>query len=353
MIRIAAVGVLGALPAFYTFVKVWREYENDKLPYRPQQVPVDAGFDTGEEIPGEAPRRLRKAETVLRRRTSELLVVLEASYDLRNQAAVLRTCDCLGIQHVWTTNPTMGMKGDTYPAAKRRVHTTRRAKAQAEKRSEAQEQMLQALDPGMHAAREPSSVAEQQNEISRKIARQSSEWLSLRKFDDTKSCIEALRNEGYTIWVTALEQGALSLDHRLEIPPAKLAVVFGREADGVSAEMIAAADKLVYFPLQGFSESLNLSVSAALILQRILDRQPKFHSAMSDVERGELRREWFLKLAKSPHQQKSYPAWAQSERTPRPFFDLRRSDTMRLGDQRIPPKIRARELGMRPTFSLS
>ena len=48
MIRIAAVGVLGALPAFYTFVKVWREYENDKLPYRPQQVPVDAGFDTGE-----------------------------------------------------------------------------------------------------------------------------------------------------------------------------------------------------------------------------------------------------------------------------------------------------------------
>lgn len=54
-----------------------------------------AGWDTGTEVEGEAPRRLRKAETVLRRRTSRMIVVLESSYDQHNQAAVLRTADCL------------------------------------------------------------------------------------------------------------------------------------------------------------------------------------------------------------------------------------------------------------------
>jgi tRNA G18 (ribose-2'-O)-methylase SpoU len=217
-------------------------------------------YDTGEEIPGEAPRRLRKAETVIQRRTSELLVVLEASYDMRNQAAVLRTCDCLGIQNVWLVNPTMvkgeGDDSSDGPAARRRVHTTKKSRIKAEQRAEVESRMektLQEHDNAQGGATgEHKTIAEQQNDVSRKIARQSTEWLSMQRFDDTSSCIAALREAGYTVWVTVLAQGAVSLSApELEIPPKKLAVVFGREADGVSAEMIAAADKLVYFPLHG------------------------------------------------------------------------------------------------------
>ena len=115
-----------------------------------------------------------------------------------------------------------------------------------------------------------------------------------------------------------------------QIPSAKLAIVFGREADGVSQEMITAADKLIYYPLHGFSESLNLSVSAALIMAYVLEHQPHLCGAMTENERKCLRRDWFLKLAKTPGQQKAFPEWATSQKVPKPFGDLRRSPAMRL-----------------------
>ena len=46
-----------------------------------------------------------QAETVLSKRAGRLTVVLEAVYDVRNVHAVLRTCDCLGVQHVWVVEP--------------------------------------------------------------------------------------------------------------------------------------------------------------------------------------------------------------------------------------------------------
>ena len=53
--------------------------------------------------------------------------------------------------------------------------------------------------------------------------------------------------------------------------PARLAIIAGRESDGISAEMRAAADRLLYLEMHGFTESYNLSVASALVLQRLLD----------------------------------------------------------------------------------
>jgi hypothetical protein len=187
------------------------------------------GFDTGEEVPGEAPRRLRKAETILQRRTGELLLVLEASYDLRNQAAVLRTADCLGIQNVWIVEP-VAVKGSVAAgsgavpspnlAGGRRRHVTQKARAAAKKREQVEAQMAQVVRNNLHqsmgdgskrAPLEPGDNKTAQVPVSAKIARQSAEWLTLRTFADTSSCIRALRKEGYAIWVTCLAQGAASL----------------------------------------------------------------------------------------------------------------------------------------------
>ncbi|EGZ11070.1 hypothetical protein PHYSODRAFT_264669 [Phytophthora sojae] len=50
---------------------------------------------------GEAPEHLRRAETVLRHRTSRIVLVLEQCMDSHNHQAVLRTAEALGVQHVW------------------------------------------------------------------------------------------------------------------------------------------------------------------------------------------------------------------------------------------------------------
>jgi tRNA C32,U32 (ribose-2'-O)-methylase TrmJ len=63
-----------------------------------------------------------------------------------------------------------------------------------------------------------------------------------------------------------------------ELPrvPGRLAIVMGTESTGVSPELLAAADRRIYLPMRGFADSLNLSVAAALVLQKVL-------SAMNDA----------------------------------------------------------------------
>jgi tRNA G18 (ribose-2'-O)-methylase SpoU len=323
-------------------------------------------FDTGEEIPGEAPRRLRKAETVLRRRTSRLLLVLEASYDMHNQAAVLRTADCLGIQHVWIVDPVRQKEQEPrqplQPRQPRRHAPTRRARAETEQRAQVVAAMRERVDADAKAGGDSAGSEEDappdepggaREALSRKIARTSAGWLSVRRFTGAEKCVAALRAEGVELWVTALSQAARPVDDpALAVPaaPRRLAIAFGREADGASAALLGAADATVYLPMHGFSESLNLSVSAALVLQArrptcalvwrrvlprhrvlpchgcsrggrspsdavaleprrrslawqaVLTRAPELRGAMGGRERAALRRQWFVRLAKSPAQ---------------------------------------------------
>ena len=59
--------------------------------------------------------------------------------------------------------------------------------------------------------------------------------------------------KGREIWVTEIGLNAFSLDSEALKLPEKLAIVMGRESDGVSQEMVEAADKLVYLPMFGMS----------------------------------------------------------------------------------------------------
>jgi tRNA C32,U32 (ribose-2'-O)-methylase TrmJ len=76
-----------------------------------------------------------------------------------------------------------------------------------------------------------------------------------------------------------------------------MALVIGRETDGVSKEMLEAADKRVYLPIYGFSESLNLSVAAALIVQQLFFICPEASGSMEEEERASLRARWYGLLA--------------------------------------------------------
>ena len=95
------------------------------------------------------------------------------------------------------------------------------------------------------------------------FARRATEWLTIRDFDTTKECLDALRADGRTIWATDLSQKADRLVTLAAGQPAesvragevagvpeKLAIVFGTESVGCTEEMLTGADRRVYLPLR-------------------------------------------------------------------------------------------------------
>lgn len=196
--------------------------------------------DNDFDLPGVPDRVLRKAETVLARRTKRIVVVVERCTNEHNYSAVIRTAEALGIQHLWLISPPSSLVRAPDKHKKDRWEDDEAAKHK-------------------HAA----------------FAQMASKWVTIREFDTTVACLEALAASGRQIWVTDLGQGAipLSVDANFAAPvevPEKMAIVFGSEAVGCSDTMLKAAHRRVYLPLHGFADSLNLSVAAALMVQQIL-----------------------------------------------------------------------------------
>ncbi|KAF0687110.1 Aste57867_21081 [Aphanomyces stellatus] len=218
------------------------------------------------------PRRIRKAETVLQRRTARIILVLESSCDMFNQMAVLRTAECFGIQHVWIVEPAFY----------------------------------------------------KEHKAGRAIAREATDWLSIRRFKTSAACIQALRETGYEIWTTELSQDAVSLEDPAVKLPERVAIVMGREADGVSKDMIAAADKRVYLPIHGFADSLNLNVATGLVIQRLFFICPEARGAMTKTERATLRDTWYRRMVKGDEKAETFLA-----NPPPAYADLRRPDDHR------------------------
>ncbi|ETV86738.1 hypothetical protein, variant [Aphanomyces astaci] len=189
-----------------------------------------------------------------------------------NQMAVLRTAECFGIQHVWIVEPAFY----------------------------------------------------KQHKADRIIAREATDWLSIRRFKTSAACIKALRESGYDIWTTELSQEAVSLEAPELKLPERVAIVMGREADGVSQDMIAAADKRVYLPIHGFADSLNLNVATGLIIQRLFFICPEARGAMTKSERSELRNEWYRRMVKGDEKAETFLA-----SPPPAYADLRRPDDHR------------------------
>ncbi|CAI5741869.1 unnamed protein product [Hyaloperonospora brassicae] len=252
----------------------------------------------------EAPNRLRRAETVLQYRTSRIVLVLEQCMDSHNHQAVLRTAEALGIQHVWLIA----------------------ANAQ---------QVKTHADPTKKSHKRSSG---------KKITKNCALWLTVREFSSIATCLAALRASEMTIWATDLSPQAepLVVDTKPDELPPRLALVIGRETDGVSVEMLRAAHRRVYVPLVGFSESLNLSVATALVLQRLLDWFPAVRGDLSEHEKRELREKWYPQLMSTPTQAAQAEPWT-SGRVPICLLpDLRREKH----DAWIPKSVRRREQDM-------
>jgi tRNA (guanosine-2'-O-)-methyltransferase len=186
--------------------------------------------------------RLKRFEDVLQYRTRHLTVVLEDIYQPHNAAAVLRSCDCFGIQDV--------------------------------------------------------HVIENQNkfEANPDVELGSAKWITLYKHnskqENTADCIASLKKKGYKIVVTSPHKNDCSIEE-LDITP-KTALFFGTEMRGATPVAFEQADAFVKIPMVGFTESLNISVSAAVTLYTLVTRlkSSSVDWRLSEQEELEIRLQW-------------------------------------------------------------
>jgi tRNA (guanosine-2'-O-)-methyltransferase len=158
------------------------------------------------------PQRREKLISVLNKRQDDITIVLENVFDPHNISAVMRTCDAVGVQEVYVLNTKI-------PRHKK------------------------------WGARSSSSAAK---------------WLTIYQFDSTEECFSSLRKKYSAILTTHLSADALSL-HSIDFTKS-LALVFGNEHEGVSAEIRKMADGDFLIPQAGIIQSLNISVACAVTL---------------------------------------------------------------------------------------
>jgi tRNA (guanosine-2'-O-)-methyltransferase len=131
-------------------------------------------------------------------------------------------------------------------------------------------------------------------------------WLHLKKYNNTgntnsQEAIQKLKQENYRIVATVPGENCISLD-AFDVSKGKAAFVFGSEINGISPVMRENADELLTIPMFGFTESFNISVSAAIILFTLLEKvkRNKINWQLSPDEKNSLLLEWLKLSIKRP-----------------------------------------------------
>ena len=189
------------------------------------------------------PERVERIKNVVENRTRMIHVAVEDTKHERNAGALFRTCDCFGIQDVSIIEKAYNRK------------------------------------------------------VTQIISKGSEKWLHINKYNDengriTADCIDDLRSKGYQIVATTPHKADVELtDFQIT---EKTALLFGTEKEGLSEEALQHADVRLTIPIYGFTESYNISVSAALILQTLVTqlRQSDLPWQLNKEERLELELEW-------------------------------------------------------------
>lgn len=204
---------------------------------------AQAIIDVLEEFVSE--NKLAHIERVLEERTRHLTLVFEDIDKPHNVSAVLRTAECMGIQD-------------------------------------------------LHFIKNKNEYS-----VNTGITQGAAKWVSLHHHDQAEdniaSCFDSLRKNGYKVYATSLHETSRSI-YDLD-PSQKSAIVFGTESDGITKEAGEKADGFVHIPMSGFTESFNLSVSAAICLTVLKSKLGKWPS-LDVKEKLELRAEWYRKIVR-------------------------------------------------------
>ncbi|HPJ10516.1 MAG TPA: RNA methyltransferase [Flavobacterium sp.] len=175
---------------------------------------------------------------VLETRTNHFTVAMEDVFQLHNTSAVMRSCEVFGIQQLNVVEEKFGKR------------------------------------------------------IDKEIAMGAQKWVDVNRFESISDCLDAVKAKGYRIIATTPHQDdCLLADFDITEPAA---LFFGTERDGLSPEVIERADGFLKIPMVGFTESLNISVSAAIIIQDLTERLRKtdLNWRLTEAEILEKRLDW-------------------------------------------------------------
>ena len=127
--------------------------------------------------------------------------------------------------------------------------------------------------------------------VDKEIAMGAQKWVDIHRHSNAEDCLQQLRASGYQIVATTPHQG-VPLDE-FDVTK-KSALLFGTEKKGLSRELLAQADVALTIPMYGFTESLNISVSAAIILNELVGRMRREGTdwTLRDKERYALKCAW-------------------------------------------------------------
>ncbi len=133
-------------------------------------------------------------------------------------------------------------------------------------------------------------------------------WINIKRFKSETSCFDALRQKGFRIFAAdppekaLLTRGKGAFDIReLDLEKGPVAICFGKELDGLNDHIRGLCDGTVYIPMLGFTESLNVSVTAAICLyelRRKLDALKGIDWHLKKDEKERLRAYWYLSSIK-------------------------------------------------------
>lgn len=183
------------------------------------------------------PKRLLKMQQVAANRQKNVVVVIEDMYDPHNAEAIIRTADCFGIQQVYFIF-------DTQPA----FNPRRVGKATSSSANKWLDfKIFKKLTSNFQS---PISKQEKENITS-----------------PTEQCLAELKKHGYISVATALSEKAQDVYNFAW--PDKVALWLGNEHTGLSQVALNECEHIVYIPMQGFVQSLNVSVSAGIFLSEI------------------------------------------------------------------------------------
>ena len=175
---------------------------------------------------------------VLKNRTRHFTVAVEDVFQMHNTSAVMRSCEVFGIQELNVIEQRFGKR------------------------------------------------------IDKEIAMGAQKWVDINAFDSITGCLDNLQSRGYQIIATTPHEDDCLLDDFDISKPS--ALFFGTERDGLSEEILNRADGFLKIPMVGFTESLNISVSAAIIIQNLMERLRKSNIKwqLSEEEIVEKRLQW-------------------------------------------------------------
>jgi tRNA (guanosine-2'-O-)-methyltransferase len=185
--------------------------------------------------------RCKRIARVVPTRTYAVTPVMENLYDRGNTSAVLRSAEALGFQSAHIVAP-----GKKFKKANR-------------------------------------------------VTQGAEKWLDVAEWESTAECVAALRAQGYRVLATRMK-GATHVEETDFSQPS--AIFLGNEQDGLSEELLETADDAVFVPMDGFSQSLNISVAAAICLyQARRDRKERIgtNGDLTAAERLALTAEFYFR----------------------------------------------------------